>query len=257
MKTLLGIQKLTKNFGGLRAIDELDLDVRQGEILGVIGPNGAGKTTLFNVISGFLHPTGGRVMFKGEDITGLKPHVIAQKGIVRTFQLMTLWANFSVMDTMRLALHMKSRLGFLGALLNTPPARRKEKGIDKVAMEILRFVGMDHLKDQVARTLSHGYQRTLSLAIGMATGAPLLLLDEPVTALSPERVNNILNLVKRLREAGSTVMIIEHNMRAIFNVCDRITVINYGTKIAEGTPSEVKEDPVVISAYLGVKKGVT
>lgn len=254
---LLEIRKLTKDFGGLRAIDELDLDVHDGEILGVIGPNGAGKTTLFNVISGFLPATAGRVMFNGEDITGLKPHVIAQKGIVRTFQLIALWADFTVMDTMRVALHMKSRLGFFGAMLNTPPARRKEKGIDKVAMEILRFVGMDHLKDQVARTLSHGYQRILSLAIGMASGAPLLLLDEPVTALSPERVNNILDLVKQLREAGSTVMIIEHNMRAIFNVCDRITVINYGTKIAEGTPSQVKEDPVVISAYLGVKKGVT
>ena len=257
MKTLLEIQKVTKDFGGLRAINELDLDVCQGEILGVIGPNGAGKTTLFSVISGFLQPTGGRVMFRGEDITGLKPHAIAQKGIVRTFQLMTLWADFSVMNNIQLALHMKSGLGFFGALLNTPPARRKERQVDKRAMEILRFVGMDHLKDQVARTLSHGYQRTLSLAIGMASGPPLLLLDEPVTALSPERVNNILDLVKQLREQGSTVMIIEHNMRAIFDVCDRIIVINYGNKIAEGAPSQIKDDPVVTSAYLGVKKGVT
>lgn len=257
MKTLLEIQKVTKDFGGLRAINELDLDVRQGEILGVIGPNGAGKTTLFNVISGFLQPNSGRVMFKGKEITRLKPHAIAQKGIVRTFQLIALWADFTVMDTVRVALHMKSGVGFFGAVLHTSSAREKERQVDERAMEILRFAGMDHLKDQVARTLSHGWQRTLSLCIGIATSPPLLLLDEPVTALSPERVNNILDLVKQLREQGSTVMIIEHNMRAIFEVCDRIAVINYGNKIAEGTPSEIKDNPAIISAYLGVKKGVT
>lgn len=254
---LLELRGVTKCFGGLVAVDKVDLDVEEGEILGVIGPNGAGKTTLFNMISGFLQPTGGRVMFKGEDITGLKPHVIAQKGIVRTFQLMTLWADFSVMGTIRVALHMKSGVGFFGAVLNTRSVRKKERQVDERAMEILRFVGMEHLKDQVARTLSHGWQRTLSLCIGIATSPPLLLLDEPVTALSPERVNTILDLVRRLRDAGNTVMIIEHNMRAIFDVCDRIAVINYGNKIAEGTPSEIKCDPVVISAYLGVKKDVT
>lgn len=255
--SLLEIRKLTKDFGGLRAINELDLDVREGKILGLIGPNGAGKTTLFNVISGFLPPTSGKVMFKGENITGLKPHVIARKGIVRTFQLMTLWPDFTVMDTMRVALDMKSGVGSFETLFNTPSTRRKENKVDERAMEILRFVGMDHLKDQVAGTLSHGYQRTLSLGIGVATSPPLLLLDEPVTALSPERTNDILDLVKQLRDAGSTVMLIEHNMRAIFNVCDRIAVVNYGNKIAEGTPAEIKDDPVVVSAYLGVRKDVT
>ena len=254
---LLEIRKLTKDFGGLRVINELDLDVRQGEILGIIGPNGAGKTTLFNVISGFLAPTSGRVMFRGEDITGLKPHVIAQKGIVRTFQLMTLWPDLTVMDATRLALHMKSGFTFLGALFNNSSTRRKEKKVDERTMEISKFVGMEHLTNQVAGTLSHGYQRTLSLSIAAATGPPLLLLDEPVTALSPERVNTVLELVKKLRDAGSTVMIIEHNMRVIFHLCDRIAVINYGNKIAEGTPSQIKDDAVVISAYLGVKKGVT
>ncbi len=254
---LLEIRGLTKHFGGLRAVSELDLDVIEGEILGLIGPNGSGKTTIFNVICGSLQPTGGKVMFKGENITGLKPHSIARKGVVRTFQLMTLWPDFTVMETMRVALHMKSKVKFWGAVFNTRSTMIREKKVNERAMEILKFVGMDHLKDQVAGTLSHGYQRTLSLGIGVATSPSLLLLDEPVVALSPERVNNILDLVKQVRDAGSTVIIIEHNMRAIFNVCDRIAVLNYGTKIAEGDPSEVKADPVVISAYLGVRKGVT
>jgi len=170
---------------------------------------------------------------------------------------MTLWPDFTVMDTMRVALDMKSGVGSFETLFNTPFTRRKENKVDERAMELLRFVGMDHLKDQVAGTLSHGYQRTLSLGIGVATSPSLLLLDEPVTALSPERTNNILDLVKQLRDAGSTVMLIEHNMKAIFYVCDRIVVINYGNKIAEGTPAEIKDDPAVVSAYLGVRKGVT
>jgi len=253
---ILELKGVTKAFGGAIVVNNLDLQVNQGEILGLIGPNGAGKTTLFNVISGFLPPTSGKVIFKGENIAGFPPHIIAKKGIVRTFQLMNLWRDFTVMDTMRIALHMKCGVGFWGAVFNTPSIRRKERNVEEKAIEILKFLGMDHLKDRIAKTLSHGYQRTLSLGIAVATAPPLLLLDEPVTALNPERTNNILELVKRLRDAGSTVMIIEHNMRAIFYVCDRIAVMNYGIKIAEGIPSEVRDDPVVVSAYLGVKKHV-
>jgi len=254
--TLLELKGVTKAFGGVVAVNNLDLRVNQGEILGVIGPNGAGKTTLFNVVSGFLPATAGKVIFRGENIAGLKPNIIAKKGIVRTFQLMNLWRDFTVMDTMRIALHMKSGVGFWGAVFNTSSTRRKERNVDERAMEVLRFLGMDNLKDRIAKTLSHGYQRTLSLGIAVATAPPLLLLDEPVTALNPERTNNILELIKQLRDAGSTVMIIEHNMRAIFYVCDRIAVMNSGIKIAEGIPSEVRDDPVVVSAYLGVKKHV-
>jgi branched-chain amino acid transport system ATP-binding protein len=194
------------------------------------------------------------LQFKGENIAGFRPHIIAKKGVVRTFQLMNLWRDFTVMDTMRIALHMKSGVGFWGAVFNTPSTTKKERNVDEKATEVLKFLGMDHMKNQIARTLSHGYQRTLSLGIAVATAPPLLLLDEPVTALNPERVNNILGLVKQLRDAGTTVMIIEHNMRAIFYVCDRIAVMNSGIKIAEGIPSEVRDDPAVVSAYLGVKK---
>jgi branched-chain amino acid transport system ATP-binding protein len=253
----LELEGVTIAFGGLVAVNKVDLQVDQGEILGLIGPNGAGKTTIFNIISGFLRPNAGKIVFNGENITGLQPHVVAKKGIVRTFQLLNLWSDFTVMDAIRVALQMKSGVGFLGALFNTPSYRRKEKAVDKMAMEVLGFLGMAHMKDQVTKTLSHGWQRTLSLGVCMATGPPLLLLDEPVTALSPERTNIILDFVKQLRNQGSTVMIIEHNMRAIYYVCDRIVVIHAGSKIAEGTPTEIRANPAVVSAYLGVKKSVT
>jgi branched-chain amino acid transport system ATP-binding protein len=248
---------LRKQFGKLAAIDNLHLSVEEGEIRGLIGPNGSGKSTFFNVCSGFLSPSKGKVLFKGEDITGLQPHAIAQKGLIRSFQQAIIWPDFTVMDTMRLALHMKSEVNPFETVLNTQSNRRKETQVDELAMELLKLMGMDQLKNQPARTLSHGYQRTLSFGIGAATRPPLLLLDEPVTALSPERRNKILDLVKQVRDTGSTVILIEHDMGAIFNICDRITVMNYGTKIAEGTPSEIRNNPVVISAYLGTKSNVT
>ena len=254
--SLLEIRNLSKEFGGLRAINKLDLDVQRGEILGVIGPNGAGKTTLFSVITGFLSSTSGTIVFDGENITGLAPHKIARRGIVRTFQKISLWRDFTVLDNMQVALHMKSEVGIPGSIANPPSIRKKEENVLERGMELLRFLGMDHLKDQVAGTLSHGYQKTLSFGIGAATAPPLVLLDEPVCALNPERVKNIMGLIRYLRDAGTTVMIIEHHMKAIFGVCDRIVVINYGNKIAEGRPSEIKEDPIVVSAYLGVKKRV-
>jgi ABC-type branched-subunit amino acid transport system ATPase component len=252
---LLELKGLTKHFGGVMALDDLYLDVIQGQILGIIGPNGAGKTTLFNLVSGVYKPTKGKVVFKGKDITGLRTDRIARRGIVRTFQSITLWQGLSVMDTMRAACHMVSGVSFFGTFLNTPRTCRKEETVDQKAMEILQFVGMDHLKCQLADTCSHGYQRTLGLAIALASKPSLLLLDEPVTALSPERVAVIMALIRGIREQGTTVVIIEHNMRAIFGVCDRLVVLNYGTKIAEGSPAQIKDNPAVIAAYSG-RRGI-
>lgn len=227
------------------------MEVHQGEVLGLIGPNGSGKTTLFNVITGVFRPTAGRVLFRGEDITGLKPHQIAHKGMVRTFQLMNLWSNLHVMDSMRVAFHMKSNFNLFATMFNTPSYHRNEGEVDEKAMEILKFVGMEHLTEQQATTLSSGYQKTMSIAIAMATRPPLLLLDEPVAALSPERSADIMALIRRVRDEETTVVIVEHNMKAIFSVCDRIIVLNAGAKIAEGTPAEIKENEEVIKAYLG------
>jgi len=251
MMPLLEVNNITKSFGGIRALNTVSLNVNQGEILGLIGPNGSGKTTLFNIITGFYRCDNGKVLFKGEDITGQSSHIIAQKGIVRTFQHLALWRDLSAFDNVRIALLTRFGLSIFGSLFNTPSYRRKKKKIAEEAMVILQFVGMEQHKDQKADTLSHGYQRTLSLAIGLATRPPLLLLDEPITALNPERVKHIMSLLNRLREQGSTILIIEHNMRAIFNTCDRIVVLNAGKNIAEGTPQEIRENKEVITAYLG------
>ena len=248
---LLEIRDITKNFGGLRALKDVELDVQEGTILGLIGPNGAGKSTLFNAITGVYRPDRGRVIFNGEDITGLPPHVIAQKGLRRTFQFGHLWESFTVMASMRMAFRFAPKIGFWGSFLRTPSAQRKEREIDQKVLEILRFVGMEDRIHQRADTLSHGYQKTLSLAIALATNSRLLLLDEPVAALNPERVTVILDLIKKVRENGTTVMVIEHNMKALFSICDRVAVLNFGTKITEGTPEEVRENKDVIEAYLG------
>ena len=253
MIPLLEVNKISKRFGGLRALTNVSLNINQGEILGLIGPNGSGKTTLFNIITGFYHCDNGKVLFKGEDITGQSSHIIAKKGVVRSFQHLALWRDFSVFDNVQIPLLMKSGLNIFGSLFATPFYKFKKKKIAEEVMEILQFVGMEQRRDQLADTLSHGYQRTLSLAIGLATRPPLLLLDEPVTALNPERVKHIMTLLNRLREQGSSILIIEHNMRAIFNICDRIVVISTGNKIAEGTPQEIRENKEVIAAYLGGK----
>ena len=250
---ILEVQGITKYFGGLAALNDVDLEVHEGEILGLIGPNGAGKSTLFNVVAGVYRPNAGRVTFKGEDITGLKSYVIAGKGLIRTFQVFGIWPECSVIENIRIASHRTSEISVLGALFNTPSVRRKERLIDEHAMEVMSWVGMDHLRDQEAGTLSHGYQKTLSLAIALTSRPPLLLLDEPVTDLSGERVAAVLDLLRQIKDAGTTVVLIEHNMRAIFNVCDRIVALSAGEKIAEGTPTEVRENQDVITAYLGTR----
>lgn len=248
---LLELVKATKYFGGLAAVSNLDLELNKGEILGLIGPNGSGKTTVFNLIAGFLGLTSGQVIFKGKDITNLKPHVVVKKGLGRTFQRSTLFQPQSTVQNALLGCYVKSGIGFWESLFNTRGNHKKEKASETKAMGLLKFVGLDTQKDVLAGNLSYGYQRTLNLAIALGTDPELLLLDEPLTALNPERVKAIQDLIRRIRDGGCTIVVIEHNMKALFPICDRVVVLDAGTKIAEGKPQEVQENPMVIRIYLG------
>jgi len=249
--SLLEVRNITKRFGGLTAINQLSFDIHQGEILGLIGPNGAGKTTLFNVITGFYPPTEGKVLYKGEDITGFKPHKLVQMGIARSFQLTTLFDNLSVFQNVTMSRHLHTEGSFWGSLFHTPANREKEKATEERTMELLKLTGLDNQRNVLAKNLSHGYQKTLNFTITIGTGPELLMLDEPLCALNPERIAAIQRLIFTVRDKGITILVIEHNMKALFSVCDRIMVLDAGMKIAEGTPKEIGGNPEVIRAYLG------
>jgi len=254
--TLLGLKGIIKDFGGVRAIDQFNLEVQEGEILGLIGPNGAGKTTLFNVITGFHKPTSGRVIFKGEDITGLKPNQIAQKGLVRTFQATTLFRENTVLENMSLGFHLEQRLNFWEELLKTSRQRRKRKEIQEQSLSILNFMKLEPFKDHLAKNLPYGHQRALGVSIALATNPELLLLDEPVCGMNVEETEFMMSHIQRLREEKKvTLIIVEHDMRVAMGLSDRIAVLNYGKKIAEGPPSEIQENKMVIEAYLGAEEG--
>ena len=248
---LLEVRNITKRFGGLTAISRLSFDIYQGEIAGLIGPNGAGKTTLFNVITGFYPPTEGKVFYKGEDITGFKPHQLVKRRIGRSFQLTALFDNLSVFQSVVMSQHLHTEVGFWGSLFHTPANHEKEKATEAKTMEILKFTGMETQRDVLAKNLSHGYQKTLNFTMAIGTEPELLMLDEPLCALSPERVTAIQDLIRTARDKGVTVLVIEHNMKALFPICDRIMVLDAGMKIAEGTPKEIGENSKVIEAYLG------
>lgn len=250
---LLEIQNLTMSFGGLNALDRLNLDIYEGQILGIIGPNGAGKTTLFNAITGFLPPTKGRITFRGENISGLRPHRIAKKGIIRSFQLTGVFGQLTVLDNMRIGFHLSAKANFFKTIIKSPSVRRREADIDRRAMEILSLMGMDHLKDQLASELSHGYHKSLTVAIPLAARPQLLLLDEPVTLLDAERVKAMLGFIREMRNRGVTTVVVEHHMKTIFGLCDRIVVLDHGMKLAEGLPEAIRTDKEVIAAYLGEK----
>jgi len=251
---LLEIRGLTKYFGGLAALSEVDLDVFESEILGVIGPNGAGKTTLFNVITGLLPPTSGRVRFKGEVITGLRADQIARRGIGRTFQASVLFGQATVFENVFTAFHMHYQQPGWKAFLRAPSARAEEELIRRRVMEILEFMGLAPLKDELAMNLPHGHQRALGICLALATNPKLLLLDEPVTGMNPVETITMVELIRKIRGRGTTIVIVEHDMRAIMSLCDRIAVLNYGRKIAEGSPEEIRNNQQVIEAYLGKKK---
>jgi branched-chain amino acid transport system ATP-binding protein len=248
---LLEIRGLTKRFGGLTAVDSLDFDVIQGEILGLIGPNGAGKTTLFNLISGVLQPTQGKIFFKGRNITGLKTHKRAAKGIVRTFQSDNLFPDMTVLENVVLAHHLYSKTSFWGALFNLSTARKDRQDVRQKSLTILDYAGLSSLKNELAKNLSHGHQRSLGVALALAASQEVLLLDEPLTGMNSGEVTAMLDLIRDIRKNGRTLVLVEHNMRAIMSLCDRIVAINFGKKMAEGLPNEIQNNQDVIDAYLG------
>jgi branched-chain amino acid transport system ATP-binding protein len=249
-KPLLDIRNLTRRFGGLKAVDDLSFRVRRHAIHGLIGPNGAGKTTTFNLISGFYAPTSGRILYGGRDVAGWRTSTLAAAGLIRTFQATTLFQEFSVLDNVRVGCHGSARAGFVSRLVGRD--RSIEKQADRKAREAVEFFELGALVDELAANLPHGHQRALGMAIALAADPKLLLLDEPFTGMNPEETRRMMGHVRRLRdERRITIMLVEHDMKAVMGLCDVITVMNFGRAIAEGTPQEVRSNAAVIEAYLG------
>jgi branched-chain amino acid transport system ATP-binding protein len=247
---LLEVSELTKKFGGLTAVSQLDFYVNKGEILGLIGPNGAGKTTVFNLITGVFPPTRGLVVFDGVDITHKKPHQVAKLGIGRTFQLNPLFGDFTVLENISASFHLHPKSSLLDIYFNTATYRRNEAYILEQSLEIAKLVGLDRVKYELAKNLPHGYQKMLGMARALATRPKLLLLDEPIAGMNPDEIESALTNIKNTQQQGVTILIVEHNMR-ILDLCDRVVVISFGQKITEGLPQEVRANEEVIKAYFG------
>jgi branched-chain amino acid transport system ATP-binding protein len=248
---LLEVRGLTKNFGGLTAVAQLDFDLSEGEILGMIGPNGAGKTTVFNLITGIYPPTAGTIRFNGQNLVGLRPHHITELGIARTFQTIRLFPNLCVSENVMAGLHCRTRAGVWAAIARSEGQRQEELRIQRETEQQLRFMGLLEYRDELARNLPYGSQRRLEIARALATQPRLLILDEPAAGLNEQESAELMGLIRQIRTSDVTVLLIEHDMRVVMGISDRVVVLDNGQKIAEGTPGEIQSNPRVVEAYLG------
>lgn len=251
-KKLLEVKDILVKFGGVTALNNVNLHVNEGEIAALIGPNGAGKTTVFNIVTGYYTPTSGEVLLDGQSVVGLRPYKIARKGLGRTFQNIRLFGDMTALENVATAADALNKSGLVGSLLGVPRSRRDEKKSLETAMELLTFIGLDHRAHQMAKNLPYGDQRRLEIARALALNPKVLLLDEPAAGFNPQEKVELGELIRKIRDRGFAVLLIEHDMSLVMKISDRVSVLDFGQKIAEGTPEEIQNNQRVIDAYLGV-----